>query len=108
MTQEFTYLGFLTDEAVNFFEGKMIREERDGCAVVGAFIKLENGGTSVWVELSVKSSLKTIEEADDCQKYYLDNRIGSTTKGELYDKYPSEKGALVLDKNNFNFIKTEL
>ena len=45
MTQEFTYLGFLTDEAVNFFEGKMIREERDGCAVVGAFIKLENGTT---------------------------------------------------------------
>jgi hypothetical protein len=45
MTQEFTYLGFLTDEAVNFFAGKMIKEERDGCAVVGTFVKLENGKT---------------------------------------------------------------
>jgi len=45
MTQEFTYLGFLTDEAVNFFAGKMITEERDGCAVVGTFVKLENGTT---------------------------------------------------------------
>ena len=43
--QEFTYLGFLTDEAVEFFGDKMKREERDGCAVVGTFIKLENGGT---------------------------------------------------------------
>jgi hypothetical protein len=67
--------------------------------------RYRDGGTSVWIELSVKSSLKTIEEADNCQKYYLDNRISSTTKGELYDRYPSEKGALVLDKNNFNFIE---
>jgi hypothetical protein len=70
--------------------------------------RYKDGGTSVWIEPSVKSSLKTIEEADNCQKYYLDNRIGSTAKGELYDRYPNEEGALMLDKNNFNFIKNEL
>lgn len=70
--------------------------------------RYRDGGTSVWIEPSVKSSLKTIEEADSCQKYYLDNRINSTTKGELYDKYPNEEGAVILDKNNFNFIKAEL
>lgn len=69
--------------------------------------RYRDGGTSVWIEPSVKASLKTIEEAENCQKYYLDNRINSTTKGELYDRYPSKEGALVLNKNNFNFIKTE-
>ena len=63
-----------------------------------------DGGTSVWIELSIKNSLKTIEEAQNCQKYYLDNRIGSQTKGELFDNYPSHKDAKMLDKSQFNFI----
>jgi len=63
-----------------------------------------DGGTSVWIELSIKNSLKTIEEAQNCQKYYLDNRIGSQTKGQLFDKYPSDKDAKMLDKSQFNFL----
>ena len=63
-----------------------------------------DGGTTVYIEPSVKQSLKTIDDADKCQKYYLDNRIGSTTKGELYDRYPSDEGAVILDKNNFELI----
>lgn len=65
---------------------------------------VRDGGTSVWIEPSIKAALKTIDEADACQKYYLDNRIGSTTKGELYDRYPNEDGAVILDKTKFNFL----
>ena len=63
-----------------------------------------DGGTSVWVEPSVKASIKTIKEAQDCKKYYLDNRIASKTKDELYDRYPSDEGAIILDKSQFNFL----
>jgi hypothetical protein len=45
MEKEFVYPGFLSDEAVAFFGDKRKSEERDGCAVVGTFIELENGET---------------------------------------------------------------
>lgn len=45
MEKEFTYLGFLSTEAVTFFGDKRFSEERDGCATVGTFIELENGKT---------------------------------------------------------------
>jgi hypothetical protein len=63
-----------------------------------------DGGTIVWIDPNVKMNVKTIEEAQNCQKYYLDNRMDSTTKGELYDKYPSHINAKILDKSKFNFI----
>lgn len=63
-----------------------------------------DGGTTVWIEPSVKENIKSIEEAQNCQKYYLDNRIGSQTKGELFDKYPSDEDAKMLDKTKFNFL----
>ena len=63
-----------------------------------------DGGTTVWIEPSVKDNLKTIEDAENCQKYYLDNRIGSKTKGELFDKYPSDEEAKLIDKSQFNFL----
>lgn len=64
-----------------------------------------DGGTSQWIEPSVKEAIKTIEDAKNCQKYYLDNRIGSETKGELFDRYPGNEGAIMLDKSKFNFIQ---
>lgn len=70
-------------------------------------IKISNisdGGTTVWIEPRMKEIVKTIEEAQNCQKYYLDGRLGSGHKGELFDKYPSDKDAKILDKTKFNFI----
>lgn len=43
--EDFEYQGYMSQEAQKFFEGKLIREERDGCAVVGSFVKLANGNT---------------------------------------------------------------
>jgi len=65
---------------------------------------IRDGGTSVWVRPEVKASVKTIQEALNCEKFYLDNRIGSSTKGELFDKYPGEEGAVMLDKTQYNFL----
>lgn len=45
MIEEFEYKGFMSSEAQKFFEGNIIREERDGCATVGSFIKLADGKT---------------------------------------------------------------
>lgn len=73
-------------------------------------IKLEkvsiyrDGGTSKWIEPSVKESLKTVEEAKIAAYYFVDNRVYSTTKGELFDRYPSNEGAILLNKNNFEFL----
>lgn len=66
-----------------------------------------DGGTSCWIEPNVKASIKTIEEAEKAQKYYLDNRFNSSTKGELFDRYPNKEGAITLDKTNFNFLNNE-
>lgn len=66
-----------------------------------------DGGTSVWISVKDRYRVKTIKEAMDCKKYYLNNQIGSATKGELYDKYPSDKGAKILDKSNYNFVTIE-
>ena len=41
---------------------------------------------------------------DMYQQYYIDKRINSTTKGELYDSYPSDEGAQILNKSNYNFV----
>lgn len=46
MTQ-FTYPGYFSKEAEEFFGDKVITEQRDGLAVVGHFVKLENGKTSL-------------------------------------------------------------
>jgi len=45
VVEEFEYEGWMSQEARKFFEGNLIREERDGCAVVGSFVKLANGNT---------------------------------------------------------------
>jgi len=41
----FEYQGYMSQEAQKFFDGKLISEERDGCAVVGIFVMLANGNT---------------------------------------------------------------
>ncbi len=41
----FEYEGWMSKEAQKFFEGSVIREERDGVSVVGSFIKLSSGDT---------------------------------------------------------------
>ncbi len=43
VVEEFEYQGYMSQEAQKFFEGKLITEERGGCAVVGSFVKLANG-----------------------------------------------------------------
>ena len=45
MIEEFEYKGFMSTEAQKFFEVNIIREERDGCAVEGSFIRLADGKT---------------------------------------------------------------
>ena len=35
-------------------------------------------------------------------KYFLDYRINSKTRGELFDRYPDESGAIMLDLNEFS------
>jgi len=39
------YPGYMSQEAQDFFKGSVIREEREGCATVGSFIKLASGKT---------------------------------------------------------------
>lgn len=51
-----------------------------------------DGGTTVWIRPEVKANIKTREEAITCEKFYLDKRVHSTTKGELFDRYPSKEG----------------
>lgn len=63
-----------------------------------------DGGTTRWIESSVKASIRTIEEAKSAQYYFVDNRFGSTTKGELFDRYPGDDGAVILNKENFEFL----
>lgn len=43
--EEFEYKGYMCSNAQKFFKGKLIVEERDGCNVVGNFVKLSNGKT---------------------------------------------------------------
>ena len=45
IVEEFEYEGYMSQKAQKFFKGNTISEERDGCAVVGTFIKLSNGRT---------------------------------------------------------------
>jgi hypothetical protein len=65
---------------------------------------IKDGGTSCWINPDVRKSIKTMDDAKNCQQYYLDNRIGSKTKGELFDRYPGDSGATMLDKSNFKFL----
>ena len=60
-----------------------------------------DGGTTVWVEAAVENITNLVP---NLEKYYLDKRIHSTTKGELFDRYPGDDGAIILDKNKFNFL----
>lgn len=66
----------------------------------------KDGGTSVWMEPEVYNSIKNKDDAEKAVKYYLDNRLESQTKGELFDRYPSDKGAIMLDKSEFEFLES--
>lgn len=46
-----------------------------------------------------------VYSGSDYKIYYVDYRLGTTTAGELYDKYPGDEGAKMLDKNDFEFIE---
>lgn len=63
-----------------------------------------DGGTTIYVEPHVKENIKSIDEARDCQKFYVDHRIGTETDGELFDRYPDEEGAIMLDKTKYKLI----
>jgi hypothetical protein len=47
MNNIFVYPGYLSTEAQEFFKDSIIKEERDGCCVVGTFIKLIDGTTKL-------------------------------------------------------------
>ena len=40
----------------------------------------------------------------DGKRYFVDHRISSKTKGEIYDRYPSDKGAVLL--TNVRLVET--
>lgn len=63
-----------------------------------------DGGATRWIEPAAKASIKTMEAVKSAKHYYLDNRIRSTTKGELFDRYPGDEGAVILNKENFEFL----
>lgn len=52
---------------------------------------ISDGGTKVYVD-------------EKGQNYYLDNRIASTTKGKMYDKYPNDKDAKIIDNEEYEII----
>jgi len=65
-------------------------------------IKIEmyrDGGTTVYVEENDYPNIET--DYSNITMYYLDKRIASKTRGEIFDKYPSEEGAIMLDKSQF-------
>ena len=66
--------------------------------------RYRDGGTIEYVSVADKANIKTMEDAQNCQKYCIDNRIHSTTKGELYDRYPSKEGAKILNKEDFKIL----
>ncbi len=62
---------------------------------------LRDGGTKVYIEDGSEMGLKTIKDAQTIKRYYLDGRFDSPTKGDLFDRYPKEDGAIMLDKSKF-------
>jgi hypothetical protein len=42
----------------------------------------------------------------DGNVYYVDDRLQTTTKGEIYDSYPGNKDAKMLNKNDFEFVES--
>jgi hypothetical protein len=59
---------------------------------------LLDGGTSIWIRADA-------DEKNPLEKFYLDYRIGSSTKGELYLNYPGNEGAVLLNKELYKFIE---
>lgn len=52
--------------------------------LVTEFGRIRDGGTVTYVsELGLK--------------FFVDNRIGTKTKGAVYDRYPGDEGAKILD-----------
>lgn len=45
-----------------------------------------------------------VQDVNDGKKYFVDRRIHSKTKEKLYDKYPEDKGAKIVNIN-FTIIK---
>lgn len=41
--EKIIYPGYMSREAQEFFKGSVIREQREGCAAVGSFIRLASG-----------------------------------------------------------------
>lgn len=61
VVEEFEYPGYMSQDAQDFFEGKYIMEQRDGCAVAGSFITLSNGDTHL---PSKRDKFKKYENGD--------------------------------------------
>jgi hypothetical protein len=56
------------------------------------FSTYRDGGTKVYTNRATK------------KRYYLDRRIRSQSPNQLFDRYPGDDGAKILDKGKFNLI----
>lgn len=65
---------------------------------------IKDGGTIVLFDNTDYESIRIPQDVILAKKYYIDNRIGSTTKGDLFGRYPSDKDAIKLNINNFEII----
>jgi len=72
-----------------------------------------DGGTTTWVTQKEMDRLESFgrehgidaltEEMNKSERYFIDGRIGSNTKGIMFDKHPRNPDAKQVDKNNFTF-----
>ncbi len=73
---------------------------------IGRDPHLSGVGVEIWI--SVEDYHRIDEKLDhNINIYYLDDHYLSKTKGELFDKFPSDEGAKILDKSQFNFMTKE-
>ena len=75
-----------------------------------------DGGTTVWVTQEENDRLEAFgrehginaltEEMTRAERYFIDGRIGSNTKGVMFDKKPGNPNSKQVDKDNFIFKET--
>lgn len=67
--------------------------------------QFRDGGTEIYIDMETVLDPDSTESINKAKHYYLNNRIGSKNKGELFDYYPITADSMPLDKSQFNLIK---
>jgi hypothetical protein len=60
-----------------------------------------DGGSHLYFLKDDLERVKTLEEANLCNRYYIDYKAGSLTLGELYLNYPTDDNSILLNKEDF-------